>query len=219
MPRQAIIFDFDGIIIDSESVERDLYREIFAKHKVFFDEEAYLQTIGTNAEMVYHPNRALGEALGSPELGNQVIREVRERNFKESVRRGPLPGVVRTLETAKAMGIKQAIGSSGRRDWVVDCLTALDLLHYFDEIVTWNEHLRPKPTTDIFLHALKLLEVKPEDALVIEDSYNGVLSAHRAGIPVVAIPGPVTAHLDFSLACEVLPSMEALDLRKYFPQN
>jgi len=97
-------------------------------------------------------------------------------------------------------------------------LRRLGLIENFETIVTFDDVTESKPSPEIFLTVLARLNVNAEQALVLEDSQNGVLAAKRAGIRVAAVPNGVTAGQDFSLADEVLASLENLDLEKYFPR-
>jgi len=124
--------------------------------------------------------------------------------------------VVELITKAKQAGLKLSIGSSSPKAWVEGHLQRLRLFDQFDAMATFDDVGVSKPAPDVFVKALEKLRIGAESALVLEDSYNGVLAARRAGIRVVVVPNPVTLHQDFSMAEEVLPSLQALDLRKYF---
>lgn len=216
MERQALIFDFDGVIADTESLQVSYRKKQFAQAGLVFDVEAYKRIIGTNSQTNYSSTRIFAEAIGRPQDEELIRRETRREIMKEVRRQGPMPGVLLQLENAKAMGLYCAVGSSSDAEWVLGNLRGLGLESFFDVVVTFGPKLPPKPAPDIYLQVLERLQIKANNALVIEDSYNGLLAAHRAGIPAVAIPGKFTSEMDFSLATEILGSLTDLDLNKYF---
>jgi putative hydrolase of the HAD superfamily len=125
-----------------------------------------------------------------------------------------LPGVLEYIHEAKRLGLKLAIASSSPHAWVDAHARRLGLLQYFDKVICADDvgSGRTKPNPDLFLLALKQLEVQKEAAIVFEDSPNGVLAANRAGIFVVAVPNPVTAGLVIKGANLRLSSLSELPL-------
>ena len=127
-----------------------------------------------------------------------------------------MPGVLELLDQAEEAGILLAIGSSSGYLWISTLVDGLGIKERFDTIVTFDDVELAKPAPDIYLKVLENLGVAPENALVLEDSVNGALAARRAGIRVVAVPTSISAHLDYSMAEEVLSSLAELELEKYF---
>jgi len=121
------------------------------------------------------------------------------------------------IKNARAAGLRLAVGSSSPAVWVHGHLRRLGLFDNFETIVTFDDVRESKPSPEIFLTVLDRMNIPAEQALVLEDSHNGVLAAKRAGLRVVAVPNGVTSGQDFSLAEEVLGSLEDLNLVKYFP--
>lgn len=215
---QAVIFDLDGLIINTEVAGYHIWLREFRRAGLEFDKKGYQQLIGThNLVGGYRPHEHLAAHLGN----NVSARELRKAVDLESIQaieqEGTMPGVLRILEEAKRKGIKLAVGSSSGRKWVHGHLQRLGIFDDFDTIVTSDDTEHAKPEPDIYLKVLENLNVAPENALVLEDSYNGVLASHRAGIRVIAVPNEVTTGQDFSLATAILPSLEALNLAEYFP--
>jgi len=129
-------------------------------------------------------------------------------------RESVLPGVLETIHEAKRLGLKLAIASSSRHEWVDEHARRLGIFHYFDKVICADDVGvgRTKPNPDLFLLALKQLQVQKEAAIVFEDSPNGVLAANRAGIYVVAVPNAVTALLAIEGANLILRSLSELPL-------
>lgn len=128
------------------------------------------------------------------------------------------PGVIQVLDQAAKRGLLLAVGSSSEQDWVHGHLKRLGIFDRFDTIVTADDVENAKPEPDIYLKVLANLDVAPQNALVLEDSNNGVVASHRAGIRVIAVPNEVTLGQDFSLATAIIPSLEDLHLDDYFPE-
>lgn len=214
---KAVLFDFDGLILDTETPEVLTWQEIFAQVGLDFDLEAYLQIVGSFASQAYQPRELLRAHLGDEQRLATLLEHYRA-NTRALIDAQPvLPGAPQVIVSAKRMGLLVAIGSSSPRAWVHGHLQRLGLFKEFDTIVTFDDVAQPKPSPEIFQLALSRLGVHPANALVLEDSHNGILAAQRAGIRAVAVPNFVTKSQDFSLAQEALPSLEALDLAKYFP--
>lgn len=214
--KQALIFDFDGLIIDTEAAEVAAWREEFAQVGLALDLDAYIATIGTNGPDVHRQAALLANRPGETRSEAQIQKDHNARSIEAGLKLPPLDGVLALLERAKAIGLLLAIGSSSDDRWVHTLVDGLGIKNQFDLIVTFDDVELAKPAPDIYLKVLEKLDVKPENALVLEDSYNGVIAAHYAGIRVVAVPTALTKHLDFSLAEEVLNSLADLRLEKYF---
>jgi len=125
-----------------------------------------------------------------------------------------LPGVLDTIHAAKQLGLKLAIASSSPHSWVDTHARRLGVFHYFDRVICSDDVGvgRVKPNPDLFLLALKQLQVQKNEALIFEDSPNGVLAANRADIFVVAIPNPITALLIIEGANLILQSLSEMPL-------
>ena len=211
----ALLFDFDGLIVDTESSEFHSVGLIFAEHGVTLERAAWQRIIGT----ANHPHwtELLERALGRP-LDDRDALIVRHREqhrvtvAAETVR----PGVIDLLDEAAAAGVPTAIVSSSSAAWVVSHLERLGLRDRFTTIVTRDDvggdKARTKPAPDLYLLAAERLGAAPGACVVFEDSPNGVAAAVAAGAAVVAVPGPMTAGLDFSAADREVTSLADVDL-------
>jgi haloacid dehalogenase superfamily, subfamily IA, variant 3 with third motif having DD or ED len=213
----ALIFDFDGLILDTESPEVQVWDRLFTEAGGTFDHQAYLDTIGSWDNSSYEPGVFLARLMDHGATAQQLHERVRLEAAQMIAREAPLPGVESLITRAHAAGLRLAVGSSSPAAWVRGHLRRLGLIDYFATIVTFDDVSQSKPSPQIFLTVLARLGIEAKQALVLEDSHNGLLAAHRAGIRAVIVPNAVTAGQDFSLAAEVLDSLDALALERYFP--
>lgn len=194
---KALIFDFDGLILDTETPEVSVWQSIYKEHGFELPVDEWEKTIGgygiSNFDAAEHLSR-----LSSGRLDSVSLRSRYRKEADEIIHTSPiLPGVVNMIEQAKEHGSKVAIGSSSPHSWVDTHVKRLGLLHYFDRIICADDVPpgRTKPNPDIYLKTLEQLNVKNDAAVVFEDSLNGVLASRRAGIFVVAVPNPLTAKM------------------------
>lgn len=213
MPLQALLFDFDGLILDTEHPVYEAWREDYLAHGQDLPLETYAACVGSDFQR-FDPKAHLESLVGRPIDWPERDRW-RERLALERVHRlPPLPGVLDLLEAAAAAGLPCAVASSSPRHWVEGHLARLGLLHRFALTRCLDDVPSPKPAPDLFLAAARALGVAPERAVVLEDSRNGLLAAQAAGSPCVIVPNRVTAHLDFHGASAVVTSLEELDLAR-----
>ncbi len=214
---RALIFDFDGLIVDTESVGFHTWHELFDSHGHVLPIERYAQVIGTDFNTsTYDPRRDLETLTGKLDFDWEAIetqRRLRERELHVDMH--PLPGVLARLQEAQALGLKRAVASSSPRSWVVPWLETLGLIQYFDHITTVDDTGKVKPDPSLFLHAASSLGVQPEEALIFEDSLNGLRAAKAAGIPCIVVPGPMTRHLNFEGALRRIDSLEAITIQEF----
>ena len=211
---KALIFDFDGLILDTETPEFTVWQNIYREHGYDFPADRWASIVGgaglSDFDAAEHLSLLVGGRLDSVAL--------RDRNRIESgimiESQESLPGVLDYLNEAKRLWLKLAIASSSPRSWVVPHARRIGVLHFFDHIVT-REDVRPgriKPNPDLFLTALDRLGVPKEAAIVFEDSPNGVLAAKQAGIYVVAVPNELTSTFSLDEANLILSSLSDMPL-------
>lgn len=211
----GILFDFDGLILDTETSEYLTVSESFADHGLELSRDEWVSIIGT----ADHPHwtEMLETALGRPLTDREAVLELRrERHHalisKETVR----PGVVELATEARDAGVPVAVASSSPLDWVLGHLTRLGIDHLFPVRATRDDvgPQRTKPHPDLFLLAAERLGVAPTQCVVLEDSEPGVTAANTAGCATVGVPAGMTAHLPFSHADLVVPSVAEVDLAR-----
>lgn len=202
---RALIFDFDGLILDTEEPIYRSWLEVYEAHGEALPFERWVQTVGsTTAE--FNPQHYLEERLGRP-LQQDVLDRRIGRRVEMILAEQLLPGILLHVDTAKSLGLKLGVASSSTRDWVIGHLDRLGILGRFDCVRCRDDVNHAKPAPDLYLAALDCLAVSAKEAIAIEDSPNGVIAAKRAGMRCVAIPNSITASLDLSAADLVLRSL------------
>jgi HAD superfamily hydrolase (TIGR01509 family) len=192
---KALLFDFDGTLVDTESVEFRAWEETFLAHDVELALERYGLGVGTLEG--FDPLDELELLLGRKIDREDVDDRRRTREFELLAAEVLRPGVHEYLEDARGLGLRVAIVSSSSDDWIEGNLARLERSHGWDCIVAANgDAARAKPAPTLYLEALERLGVAAGEAVAFEDSANGALAARGAGIFCVAVPNPITAHLD-----------------------
>jgi len=207
---RGLIFDFDGLILDTESPEFTSWRDIFTEHGGVLSLEEWAVCIGTAD--VFDPCARLEEQLGRPVDRDALRAERRRRSDALIAVQAPLPGVVERIGEARAMGMKLGVASSSSRDWVEGHLARLGLAPHFDCVCCADHVERVKPDPALYRIVLDRLGLRPEDAIALEDSPNGILAAKRAGIFCVAVPNAATRELSLDAADLRLTSLADLSL-------
>jgi HAD superfamily hydrolase (TIGR01509 family) len=207
---RAIVFDFDGLILDTEEPVYRSWLEVYQAHGQTLPFERWVQIIGsTTAE--FHPQHHLEERLGRP-LSQEVLDRRIGRRTELILAQQLLPGIVQHIDSAAALGLKLGVASSSTRDWVSGHLTRLGILGRFECIRCRDDVTNAKPAPDLYVAVLDCLGVHAAEAIAIEDSPNGVIAAKRAGMRCVAIPNTITASLDLSHADLLLRSLSEATL-------
>ena len=211
---KALIFDFDGLILDTETPEVFVWQNIYKEHGFELPVEEWEKTVGGYGISDFNPSRHLAHLSGG-RLDPVPLQARYRREADALIHANPiLPGVMDMIHEAQANGLKVAIGSSSPHSWVDSHTQRLDIYHHFDPIVCQDDVApgRTKPHPDIYLKALERLEVEKSEAVVFEDSPNGVLASQRAGVFVVAVPNALTARMNVKGDLTV-PSLAELSLQ------
>jgi HAD superfamily hydrolase (TIGR01509 family) len=218
---KALIFDFDGLILDTESSIVEGWKEIYAEFGQEFPLQTWIRDVIGTTDAAFDPANHLAAVTGrSLDLRTRRALHARvERYHLEQLRTlSAMPGVVDYLETGRRLGLRLAVVSSSGHAWVEGHLRQLDLLELFDAILCREDVRQIKPDPELFLAALECLQVPAEQALAFEDSRNGVLAARRAGLRVVAVPNQITAQGAFEGTSLVLASLADLPLEDLLKQ-
>lgn len=184
-PIQLIIFDFDGVLVDTERTTFDFYRQILPEYGVELQESDFSKKVGRKS--VDFLRDVLGTVVTEEQM--QSLIQQKRRAFLEDIPRylTLIPNSFAFLERCSHAGIPMAIGSQNERELLERAVDAFDLRKYFRLIVSLQDIRRKKPDPEIFLLIIKELGANPSATLVIEDSVHGVEAARRAGCHVVAI--------------------------------
>ena len=212
---KALIFDFDGLILDTETPEYEAWRDVYQEFGHDLPLDIWGQTVGGTAASDFDPHTYLESLLGRDLTPLGLEARAFEQKLTRIHAQPPLPGVTDTLALAQRLGLRLAVASSSRHRWVDGHLTRLGFDHYFEAVRCADDVARTKPEPDLYLAALDALKVSPHEAIALEDSPNGVRAARRAGLFVVAIPNPVTAPLTFVDESLRLTSMTEFIIEKF----
>ncbi|HYM68384.1 MAG TPA: HAD-IA family hydrolase [bacterium] len=210
MPPRAVLFDFDGLIVDTEMPEYLAWQALYARRGLTFPIASWLKNVGRNDRPFdpFGPFRGEGPAsVDAVQAEWRALYDSIEPSFMV-----PLPGVVPLLRRLRGHGWRVAIGSSSRRARVASMVERLGLAGQFGAIAGGDEVPLAKPAPDVYLLAARRLEVSPDVCTVLEDSENGVRAAKAAGMRCIAVPSVLTRSLDFSAADAVLDGLERVTL-------
>ncbi len=207
---RAIIFDFDGLILDTESAEYQSWQEVYRQHGYDLPHERWVKGIGCSGG--FDPYNCLAEFVGD-NIDREAIRLVRKARTNALLLESSVqPGIVEYLDAAKLMGLQVGIASGSHLSWILPHLQRLGLAASFPHICCADHVQRVKPNPDVYLAMLAQLNLTPPQAIALEDSPNGVAAAVAAGIYCVAVPNPVTRSLNFAAANLRIESLSALPL-------
>ena len=206
----AVVFDMDGVIFDSERAVMQCWKEVASRHNIPDIEKAILACTGTT---MVRTREIMLNLYGADFPYDEYARES-SAIFHSRYDGGRLPmklGVKELLTFLKDRGKKIALASSTRQQVVTDELRDAGIIEYFDRIICGDMVSRSKPAPDIFLKACEELNVSPSDSYAIEDSYNGIRAAHAGGLHPIMVPDLLPADEEMqSLAEIVLPSLTSV---------
>ena len=205
MSVDAVVFDFDGLILDTEMPSFLSWVEVFEHFGCELSEDEHALTIGAHFERI----DLLRERAPLPLPADEEVRALKQRRHEELLAELEiLPGVAAWLDEAEAMDLPIAIASSSPSSWVLDLLDRYELRPRFRTVVCCEAGMPPKPAPDCYIAACDALGVEPARALAIEDSANGVGAAKAAGLWCIAVPNRLTRRLDLSAADIQLRSLD-----------
>jgi HAD superfamily hydrolase (TIGR01509 family) len=214
MTIKALIFDFDGLILDTETPKFQVWQAIYHEHGQELAPEKWGQIVGGWGLSSFDAAEHLVELVGDG-LIPEELRARHESEIDAPIRLQPvLPGVEAYLDEARRLDLRLAIASSSPHSWVEGHLMRLGMYDRFQVIICAEDVPpgRTKPNPDLFLKAVDDLQVKTSEAIVFEDSPNGVQAALAAGLFVVSVPNPLTALLKTDGADMMLHSLAQVPL-------
>lgn len=202
----AVLFDFDGVLVDTEWAIYQSWRRVFEDHGHPLPLDLYTRCIGSDFA-TWSAKTHLEELTGQAFDWHDLDARRQEEILRDLTHEGPMLGAVLLLEKLAAAVIPCAVVSSSSHHWVDGWLEKIGLAGHFRTVVCRGDAPRIKPAPDLFLAAAKRLGLAPADCLVIEDSLNGVIAAQAAGMAVWAVPNRVTGGLDFAPADRIFDSL------------
>lgn len=207
MQYQAVVFDMDGVIFDTERLVIEFWKEVAKKHNIPNIEHTCIQCLGTNR---VHTREIFLENYGADFPFDPYRAEVTEL-FNTHYKGVPLPtkpGIRELLNYLQEQDIKVGLASSTAQHLVRDEIGTAGLLPYFQTLVCGDMVEHSKPAPDIFLKACEILNADPTKSIAIEDSFNGIRSAHCAGMTPIMVPDQVQPTDEIrTLAFHVMPSL------------
>ncbi|HRN50951.1 MAG TPA: HAD family hydrolase [Anaerolineales bacterium] len=209
---RALIFDFDGLILDTEWPDYESWQEVYRNFGCELPVEVWGQIVGGDGASDFDPYTYLAQLSGKPVDREEIWVSRRQKYLDNISELEVLPGVVEILDAAEDMGLLLAVASSSPENWVRGHLARLGLYERFDAIKTADDVKRTKPDPELYNAAMAALNVKPEEAIVFEDSPNGVLAANTAGVFAVAVPNRITEQLKLEHANLRLKSLADMPL-------
>ena len=213
---QAVVFDMDGVLIDSEVLYKKHAHQTARELGFEISDELHRSTIGLTGPE--------GEALVRAELGDDFPFEEFDYIWRRKVavsmmQHVPLkPGVREILELLERLEIPSAVATSSSGENAEHHLSRADILHHFDVVVCGDDVENSKPHPEPFLLAAERLEVEPEDCLAVEDSHNGVRSAHGAGMQTIMMPDLLQPNAEMK-ALSVAVMKDMFELIRHFEQD
>ena len=204
---RALIFDFDGLILDTESALIRSYADIHEAHRVPFDYSRFLRAVG-HADYTFQPWSDF------PAAHDRIALEAERQRTKIGRLEllAPLPGVIDLLDEARAAAVPIAVASNSEHSWVESHLARLGLVDRFAFIACREDVPSPKPEPDLYKLVLQHFGLRGHEAIAFEDSHTGVTAATAAGLFTVAVPHELTRGHDLSRADLLVGSLTEVSL-------
>lgn len=216
MKINAVVFDFDGTLIDTETCAYDAFCTIYRELGYELALEAWSLGIGTHGgfDPYSHLEEITGRTLDREEIKGRFVA-LHHANIEKTTL---LPGVIDRLEEAKRLGLRIGLASSSDRAWIERHLEKQSIRHYFEVIRSKDDVELVKPDPTLYKLAVEGLGVQPYEAFAVEDSMHGLHAAKAAGLFSLVIPNMVTGHMDFSVADYIAGNLKELTFAELIMQ-
>jgi HAD superfamily hydrolase (TIGR01509 family) len=195
----AVVFDFDGTILDSETAEFESHRQIFSECGATLTVEEWCEGVGIVQPEDYWFMRLCDRATNPP-VDYEQFTARRRAYFRQRICWDPMPGIGGLLDELAGAGVPCAVASTASGDWVIRALDDMGFAARFDTVVTGDQVVRGKPAPDVYVEAARRLGVDPRACVAIEDSGPGLAAAGAAGMKTVVIPHTLSVNHDFATA-------------------
>lgn len=206
MPIHAVIFDMDGLMVDTEPLYWDVARKMAARRGREVSDDVLRSMMGRSRLESMELFRV---AVGAGESAQQLLDE-REAAMLELFRQGvmPMPGLLELLTFLRDRGVRRAVCTSSPEKFTRVLLPAIGAAHHFEVVQTGDGIARGKPDPEIYLRCLQKLSLPGNHAVVLEDTEAGCRAAFAAGCRVIAVPTHLTASQDFSFCAARVASLQ-----------
>jgi len=213
MKIKGLVFDFDGLILDTETGEVKIWEKILQQFGLVLPMDQYLQYVGHATDNQFVQNILHDLGLTDAQIQSALIEY--ENLFSTSdFFKTPREGIREFIQSGKGNGFNLGIASNSYSDWVIGHLQNLDLEQFFNPICTREAVSNSKPDPELYNLVLRKWNFLPQEVLAFEDSPNGILAAKNAGIFCIAVPNPLTANMDNSAADLLFNSFTEMDLHQ-----
>lgn len=207
---KAIIFDMDGVLINTEPLHFEVWKRVFQNRGIEVSYEVYKDCIGSTAKYLLELIRKnYGVDFEDDDIRREAAQMkesiIKERGFPE------ISGVKEMLERLDSAGIQMAVASSSAEKYIQEAMKTLGIESFFQVLCSGENVKNPKPAPDVFLKAASEMNLRPEECLVIEDSTNGCLAAKNAGMKCIGFRNPDSGNQDLSTAALTIEKWEELD--------
>lgn len=203
---EALIFDFDGTILDTETPEFQAWTELYLEYDQTLDVQLWGLGVGTWG--AFDPIANLEQLTGQRFEFAKVHARIRPRVLELIRASNLLPGVLETLDQARSMGLRLGLASSSGHEWITGWLNHYLLADRFEVIKTKDDVKNVKPDPELYILAAKDLHLEPLVCVAIEDSPNGSSAALAAGMRTVAVPNQITQYLEFPTGVHRISSLQ-----------
>lgn len=214
---KAIIFDFDGLIVDTETVWYSIYKDYFQSvHDYHLSLEEFTICVGSDSKVLF---QQIEGKLNTTIDIDQFYEQGRPLFIERSNHLPIMEGVEELILQAKDLGLKVALATSSQKERPLYHLDRLGILRHFDAITTSSEIKNRKPAPDLFLKSIEKLDIEPHEAIIFEDSNNGLIAGITAQIPVIVVPNSITRHSNFDGYYDKLDSVAHFNLKEHLKQK
>ncbi len=207
---QAVLFDMDGLMIDSELIQSQSFEKVLKEYgkKPIYNKQGIVHTVGIKAGDNW---KFLKEKYGIEEKVD-VLLEKKRKIYVDLLTKNlfPMPGLIALLDDLEKHAVRKVVVSSSAKKHIELVITRLAIQKYFETLLSGEDVERGKPAPDIYLEAAKQLTIAPSDCMVLEDAASGLQAAKSSGMKVIVIPNKYTAHQDFTDADKIVNSLTEL---------
>jgi HAD superfamily hydrolase (TIGR01509 family) len=207
---EALVFDFDGLIVDTENPGFISWEEVYQEFGTTLGIDDWRHATGYVGG--FDPAIHLEQILGRRLDWSQLMPKREARNWELTLQAKVLPGIERLLLSARERRLRVGVASNSENGWVEGGLRRLGLRDYVDTVVSRDMVMNPKPAPDIYLKTVQTLQVEPSHAVALEDSEPGCRAAKRAGLKAVAIPNRFSERQDLTIADLIVRSATELSV-------